>query len=144
MAANSMDDRPSLQWTGVCLDCGDAEELAAFYSRLLGWEITARDAEDTRLGGAGWIGMQDPNGGVGLNFQAEEWYQPPVWPEEPGAQAKMLHFEIAVEDLDAAIAHAVAAGARVADRQPADRPADELRIMLDPAGHPFCLFTEAQ
>jgi catechol 2,3-dioxygenase-like lactoylglutathione lyase family enzyme len=144
MAANSIGDRPSLQWTGVCLDCADAEELAAFYCRLLGWEIGARDTANTRLGGAGWIAIQDPNGGVGMNFQAEEWYEPPVWPEEPGAQAKMLHFEIAVENLEAAVAFAVAAGARVAERQPADRPADQLRVMLDPAGHPFCLFADAE
>ena len=32
-----------------------------------------------------------PDGGVGLKFQAEQWYKPPVWPEEPGAPDKMLH-----------------------------------------------------
>src|SRR4029453_15343854 len=53
--------------------------------------------------------------------QGEEWYEPPIWPEEPGALAKMMHFEILVDDLGAAIAHAVAAGARVAEHQPADR-----------------------
>ena len=52
----------------------------------------------------------------------------------------MMHFEILVDDLDAAIADAVEAGARVADHQPADRDPSLLRIMLDPAGHPFCLF----
>ena len=62
-----------------------------------------------------------------------------MWPEVPGAQTKMLHFEIQVDDLEAAAAHAVAAGARVASPQPEDRDANLLRIMLDPAGHPFCL-----
>ncbi len=46
--------------------------------------------------------MQDPAGGVGLNFQAEEWYVPPVWPEEPG-EPPMAHFEILVDDVDAAV-----------------------------------------
>jgi catechol 2,3-dioxygenase-like lactoylglutathione lyase family enzyme len=116
---------------GVCLDCADAEELARFYGRLLGWEITG--------GGGDWINMRDPAGGVGLNFQAEEWYEPPVWPEQRGAQTKMLHFEILVDDIEAAVAFAVAAGARIADHQPEDRDQNQLRIMLDPAGHPFCL-----
>ena len=72
---------PNVRWTGVCLDCADAEQLATFYGRLLGWEVTARDDQDGRLGGAGWIAMNDPAGGVGLLFQAEEWYEPPVWPD---------------------------------------------------------------
>jgi catechol 2,3-dioxygenase-like lactoylglutathione lyase family enzyme len=129
-----------IRWTGVCIDCADAEELAAFYGELLGWEITGRDTAETRLGGSGWVGLRDPEGGVGLSFQAEDWYAPPVWPEAPGEQDKMLHFEIAVDDLDAAIAQAIAAGATVAPQQPADRDQAQPRVMLDPAGHPFCLF----
>jgi catechol 2,3-dioxygenase-like lactoylglutathione lyase family enzyme len=79
----SSDSAPGhLRWTTVCLDCADAEEMAAFYGKVLGWEITA--------GGGPWILMRDPAGGVGLSFQAEEWYEPPVWPEESRAQTKML------------------------------------------------------
>ncbi len=135
MPSTSTPNRPFLRWTGVCLDCADADELAQFYRTLLGWEIAARD-------GADWITLRDPTGGVGLNIQAEAWYQPPVWPEQPGAQTKMLHFEIQVEDMDAAVAYAVATGARIAPHQPADQAPDELRVMLDPAGHPFCLYVE--
>ena len=123
--------RPSLRWTGVCIDCSDAEELSAFYGRLLGYEEAHRDGE-------GWIAMRDPAGGTGLLFQAEANYQAPVWPEEPGGQDKMLHFEIEVDDLDAAVAHAVASGATLADHQPQER----VRVMLDPAGHPFCLYLD--
>jgi hypothetical protein len=47
-----------------------------------------------------------------------------------------VHLDIGVEDLDAASAHAVAAGATVAEFQ----PQDDVRVHLDPAGHPFCLF----
>lgn len=130
-----------IRWTTVCLDCADAEELAAFYGALFGWEVTRRDTRHDRAGGAGWINMRDPKGGVGLNFQAEEWYQPPVWPEEPGAQAKMIHFEVLVDDMDAAASRVLAIGGREAPSQPEGRSPDELRVMLDPAGHPFCLFT---
>lgn len=128
------EEPPPLRWNAVCLDCSDAEELAAFYGRLLGWEITDRDGD--------WIQMADRAGGVALNFQAEEWYEPPVWPEHPGEQTKMLHFEIEVDDLEAAVAHAIVAGARQASRQPTDRDPGRLRVMFDPAGHPFCLWTK--
>lgn len=86
---------PSIRWTTLTLDCPDAEALGAFYSQLLGWAITARD-------GAGWLQLRNPQGGVGLNIQAEDSYEPPIWPEQPGHQAKMMHFEVLVDDLDAA------------------------------------------
>jgi catechol 2,3-dioxygenase-like lactoylglutathione lyase family enzyme len=124
-------NRPSLRWTGVCLDCSDADELAGFYARLLGYEEAGRDGE-------GWIAMRDPAGGTDLLIQAEAWYRPPEWPERPGEQTKMIHFEIEVDDLDAAVAHAVASGARIAEHQ----PQAGVRVMLDPAGHPFCLFVD--
>lgn len=126
----------NVRWTTVCIDCADADELAEFYCRLLGWQVTARDD--------GWVQARDPLGGVGLNFQAEDWYTPPTWPEQPGEQAKMLHFEILADDLEAAVADAVAAGATEALHQPPDRDPSGLRVMLDPAGHPFCLFVEGE
>jgi catechol 2,3-dioxygenase-like lactoylglutathione lyase family enzyme len=121
---------PSLRLETVCIDCADAGAMAAFYGRLLGWEIT--------IGEPGWVLMRDPTGGTGLSFQAEANYRPPTWPEEPAGQDKMLHLDIRVDDLDAAVEHAIAAGARLADHQPRDR----VRVMLDPAGHPFCLFLD--
>lgn len=103
--------------------------MAGFYGKLLGWEITWDDAD--------FILMRDPGGGTGLSFQEIPNYRPPVWPERPGGQDKMLHLEIKVDDLDAAVAHALACGGRLAEHQ----GRDDLRVVLDPAGHPFCLFT---
>lgn len=48
----------------------------------------------------------------------------------------MVHLDVEVEDLDAAAAHAVAAGAVLAGHQ----PQDHVQVNLDPAGHPFCLY----
>jgi Glyoxalase-like domain len=59
-----------------------------------------------------------------------------VWPERRGEQDKMIHLDIKVNDLDAAVAHALAAGARLAEHQ----GRADVRVLLDPAGHPFCLF----
>lgn len=125
----AQEPRPSLRLQTVNIDCADAEEMAAFYGRLLGWEVTYRDDD--------FVLMRDPDGGTGLSFQARPDYHPPVWPEQSGQQEKMIHLDIKVEDLDAAVSHALASGARLAEYQ----GRDDLRVMLDPAEHPFCLFT---
>lgn len=143
--ANAGESRPRVKWGSVCVDCGNADELAEFYSRLLGWEIGYRNTSDPGgLGEAGWVSLNNPSGGMGLCFQGEDRYEPPVWPDEPNAQGKMMHFEIAVDDLEGAVAQAIAAGGRVAPHQPEDRDPSTLRVMLDPAGHPFCMFPAAE
>ena len=43
----------------VVLDCPDAHELAAFYQRLLGWELTIEEDD--------WVLMRHPAGGTGLD-----------------------------------------------------------------------------
>lgn len=124
------DARPFLRIQTVNIDCDDAPAMAAFYGRFLGWEISYRDDD--------FILMRDPDGGVGLSFQQREGYVPPVWPEQPDRQDKMIHLDVRVEDLDAAVAHAIESGARLAEYQ----GRDDLRVLLDPAGHPFCLFLD--
>jgi catechol 2,3-dioxygenase-like lactoylglutathione lyase family enzyme len=124
------DSAPTVRLATVCIDCADAEAMAEFYGRLLGWEVALREPN--------WVLMRDPNGGTGLSFQAEAGYRAPTWPEKPGEQHKMLHLDIKVDDLDAAVAHALESGARLADYQPQAR----VRVMLDPADHPFCLFLD--
>lgn len=114
----------------LVVDCPDAQALSRFYSALLGWEATAREDD--------WVLMRDPNGGTGLAFQSEECYTPPVWPEEPGEQQKMLHMDFLVDDLDSACAHALSCGAVLAPAQ----FLDGVRVFFDPAGHPFCLFAD--
>jgi catechol 2,3-dioxygenase-like lactoylglutathione lyase family enzyme len=123
------EQRPSLRIQTINMDCADADAMAAFYGRLLGWEVTWRDG--------GFVLMRDPAGGTGLSFQERPDYRPPVYPEEAGAQEKMIHLDVRVTDLAVATAWALAAGARLASHQ----GRDDLRVLLDPAGHPFCLFT---
>ena len=126
-----------MRWVRVTLDCRDADELAAFYGRLFGWEVGARD-------GHGWVQLAAPDDGVGLNLQADTAYEPPVWPESPGSQAKMMHFEVLVDDLEAAVRQVHEAGGSEAPHQPSDRDPARLRVMLDPAGHPFGLFVAGE
>jgi catechol 2,3-dioxygenase-like lactoylglutathione lyase family enzyme len=120
---------PQLTVTTVNLGAPDAGALARFYVRLLDWSL-GRDEGD-------FVIIRNPAGGVSLAFQTEEQHVPPRWPAGPGDQQMQLHLEILVDDLEAAVAHAVGCGARVADFQ----PQDDVRVCLDPAGHPFCLWT---
>lgn len=85
-----------------------------------------------------WAALLDPDGQC-INLQAEDWYAPPVWPEDGSAQTKMIHFEIPTSDMEAAVALVIQAGGTEAPHQPHDRNPNELRVMLDPTGHPFCL-----
>ena len=125
-----MPERPRMALTGVVLDSADARELADFYVRLLGW---VRETDEH-----GWVTLVAPEGGAGLSFQLEPAYVRPTWPTADGAQQMMSHLDIEVDDLDFAVAHAVAAGATVAGFQ----PQDHVRVCLDPDGHPFCLYVE--
>lgn len=114
--------------TGVVLDSPNARELAAFYRRLLGWNAIQDEAD--------WVTLGAPGGGAGLSFQTETRYVRPVWPASPGDPQMSVHLDIRVEHLDEAGAHAEKAGATLADYQ----PQDDVRVYLDPAGHPFCLY----
>ena len=121
---------PRLSLSAVVLDAPDASELADFYRRLLGWEIKVDEGD--------WEMLRRPGYGTGLSFQTEEFYVRPVWPGTEGEQLMMLHLDIEVDDLNEAGAHAVAQGAVLA----AFQPQADVRVYLDPAGHPFCLWIE--
>src|SRR6266545_1335592 len=62
----------------------------------------------------------------------------PVWPPADGRQQMMMHLDFEVSDLDAAVSHALELGAHEAEHQ----PQDNVRVLVDPAGHPFCLYVD--
>ncbi len=117
-----------LTLASTVLNSPDPIALGHFYQRLLGWEVADEDPT--------WVKLVNPEGGTGLSFQIEDTYERPVWPAEAGEQQMMLHLDIRVDDLEAGCAHARACGATLADYQ----PQDDVRVHLDPDGHPFCLF----
>jgi hypothetical protein len=82
-------------------------------------------------GATGWIG-------INFAFELDRHYRPPVWPSEPDSQQQMVHLDIGVTDLAAAVEDAIELGARLADFQ----PQEDIRVMLDPDGHPFCLYLD--
>jgi catechol 2,3-dioxygenase-like lactoylglutathione lyase family enzyme len=123
-------DHPAMTLTSTVRESTDPCALAAFYGGLLGWPVGTDEPT--------WVTLRPDGGGAGLSFQLAEGYVRPTWPPVDGAQQMSAHLDIEANDLEAAVAHAVAAGATVADFQ----PQDDVRVCLDPDGHPFCLFVE--
>jgi predicted enzyme related to lactoylglutathione lyase len=114
-------------WWGSAIEAPDPGALARFYSELLGWPI-GHEEPGTAIVAA-------PQGAIYLVFQQADDYQTPVWPPVDGKQRPMMHFDFQVGDLESAVADAVALGASLAAAQ----PQKNVRVLLDPAGHPFCL-----
>src|SRR5688500_3974292 len=128
--------------SGPVIGCADAFAMAEFYAELLGWNVV--DKSDLDPGG--WALVRSPSGEQKVEFQREEPFVPPVWPTVAGEQQMGMHLDIAIDNLGTGadrparffefVDHAVSLGARLADHQ----PQEHVRVMLDPSGHPFCLF----
>ncbi|WP_432509980.1 VOC family protein [Kineococcus sp. SYSU DK001] len=117
-----------LRLTSTVLDSPEPVALAAFYRHLLGLRTREEDPD--------WVVLADPLGGPGLSFQREESFVRPRWPAQAGDQQMQVHLDVAVDDLVAAVEHAVAGGAVVEEFQ----PQETVRVMRDPHGHLFCLY----
>ena len=124
--------RTKSQWWGVALDAPSAPELARFYQRLLGWQLLEDSPQWATL-------APSQDAGFNLAFQTEPGFVRPVWPTQEGEPQMSMHLDIEVDDLDQAVAHAVEVGAELASYQ----PQETVRVMLDPVGHPFCLYVDS-
>ncbi|RRQ28818.1 VOC family protein [Rhodococcus sp. Eu-32] len=122
-----MSEKPVAALKMVTLDCANPAESAEFWSALLGWTVAHAEQEYAMVTG----------GDTALGFGRVEDYVSPAWPNPHGS--KQFHFDLAVDDLDDAARRAVDLGAVLPD----DQPGETWRVLLDPAGHPFCL-TKAQ
>lgn len=116
-----------LKLRSVVLDSGDFLKLAEFYVKLLGWEMRYCDEHYAE------VGAED--GTISFFFQNAEGYIPPIWPEKPGKQQQMLHLDYVTADVKQAVEHALRCGAKKAP----DTFMKNAQVMLDPAGHPFCI-----
>ncbi len=118
-------------WVGTVLGTPDPPGLARFYAGLVGGEVDDRDA--------GFVTLRVGDSTTYLAFQLEPDHTPPSWPAAPGDQQMQVHLDIGVTSVAEAVEDAVALGARLADLQ----PQDDVRVLLDPAGHPFCLYLDS-
>jgi hypothetical protein len=110
----------------VSLDCPDPHALARFYATMLDTEV-AFESED-------FCALQLDH--LWLSLVRITGHRPPTWPD--GEVPKQVHLEFSVGDLEAGEEAALAAGATKSATQPSP---ERWRVMLDPAGHPFCLTT---
>ena len=116
---------------GFAFDCKNANELADFYLKLTGWQKEIASDE--------WAALRIPQGSL-LVFQTVANYQAPVWPWQDDKQQQMAHIDFLVEDLEAAVEHAINCGAIKARVQYYETST----VLFDPSGHPFCLSTADQ
>ncbi|MEV5695206.1 VOC family protein [Micromonospora globbae] len=113
----------------VNLDSSDPAAHAAFYHRVLGWEVTHSQPEYAMISG----------GGAAIGFGLVEGYRPPSWPDSGGG--KRYHLDVYVDDLALAEKEFVAAGATKPEFQPGD---GRWVVLVDPIGQPFCICPRPQ
>lgn len=116
------DDDPWIALAAITFDCPDGEELWKFY-----WQL-------------GSLSLQDVNGmapalvadtGLLVLIQQVEDYQGPTWPTQERGQ--QIHIDFHTEDRPGHVQRATELGATL---QVIEKG---FTVMLDPAGHPFCI-----
>jgi hypothetical protein len=112
-----------LRLVGISLDCADPAVLAAFYQELLDGELvwSKPASAGVKVGGAVLIAQRVPN------------YIPPQWPG-----TAIVHLDFAAgRNIEGPVTFALKLGAVRAAHQPDERWC----VLIDPAGHPFCITT---
>lgn len=115
MSDHTSEGTLAIGWISV--DCRDPRALAEWWRRLIGGATTVDDDGDVQLAGGPFtlLFLKVPEGKTVKN---------------------RLHFDLRVDDFDAAVATALALGAT---------PADEVyegprwRVLRDPEGNEFCI-----
>lgn len=114
---------PVMQWQMLARD---PAAVASFYGKLFGWSIETNNALGYR--------MVDTQSGRGINGG--------IWPS-PAEGHNFVQLFIEVEDVDAYLTKATAAGATVLVPKQILPDGDALAIMLDPVGMSFGLYSPA-
>lgn len=125
----------------TALDATDVRGLAEFYRELL--DLRYRPGDEPPGDGApddrDWLVLVDGAGERVLAFQQVRTLARPTWPSEE--VPKQMHLDFRVPDAEALERHrrrAEELGAALLLDRTADE-AEPLYVLVDPAGHPFCL-----
>jgi glyoxalase superfamily protein len=144
------------RFPSIVIDCPDPDALASFYGTMLDWKVEP---------GSDWVDIRADYGQC-ISFQKVDDFTPPTWPSQEAPQQmhldvvvddldaaeaavldyrapewpgqehpQQLHVDVVVDDLDVAEAAVLELGAAKHEHQ----PGTTFRVLLDPAGHPFCL-----
>lgn len=116
-----MDTQP-VNLAMITLDAPEVSPMADFWSAALGWPVVVATDEYAML--------QGPSHALGIGRIPD--HQPPKWPDDG---RKQFHFDLGADDLEASAARLVELGAT----RPEEQPGETWIVLLDPAGHPFCL-----
>lgn len=129
--------------SSTVLDATDARGLAEFYRALLGLRYRPGDepGADGTEDEADWLVLVDDEGRRVASFQGVDELPRSTWPttEVP----MQLHLCFIVDDPSDLEPHRLRAeelGATVLRRS--EEPEEVLYVLADPAGHPFCLYTQ--
>lgn len=127
--SKSIEGPPSLR---VCIDVPDVNAAVAFYTGALGFVVASlRDGWATLEGAAVPLDLlQKPAGSLP--------YSGATLPRSYARHWTPIHLDLAVGDLDRAIARAVEQGARQ-EREVAAHAWGRIALMSDPFGNGFCL-----
>lgn len=106
----------------VTLDTAEVAPLAEFWSAALEWPAVAVTDDYAML--------QGPSHALGIGRTPD--FQAPKWPDHGH---KQFHFDLSADDIEAAVTRLIELGAT----QPESQPGTGWVVLLDPAGHPFCV-----
>jgi predicted enzyme related to lactoylglutathione lyase len=128
-------ETPSARLRGMDLliniDVPNLEQGVAFYAQAFGLVVTRRlGAEVVELSGfpAPLYLLQKPSGSIGAGADSRRYDR--HWTP--------LHIDLVVDDIEAALARAIAAGAR-AETEIRVKSWGKIAVLSDPFGHGFCL-----
>lgn len=109
--------------TSIAIDCADPRLLAAFWSTVLGWQVTGHDEDSVSIGTRG--------APFGIEF---------LEVPEPKQTKNRLHLDLNATDRDqkAELDRLIDLGARPADIGQGDV---SWYVLADPEGNEFCLLS---
>jgi predicted enzyme related to lactoylglutathione lyase len=112
----------NLVW--VDIECAQPPVLAEFYHQVLGWDVLSSFDEYAVIS----------DGSSSVRFGRVDDYDGPGWPDT--AAPKRYHLDMQVDDVAKAVKQCLDLGACKPEFQPGG---DRWTVLIDPAGHPFCL-----
>ena len=117
---------PHAEIATLVINCTDPEPMIAMYSAL-------GAVPDERYPDHGALIIS----GITVCFQVAEDHVAPSWPTGPNPTT--IHLDFFVDSVDEMELHLLQHGASKATLQPHEEHG--LVVMIDPAGHPFCIGT---
>ena len=135
-----MPDFPKL--LHIAIDTTDPRGLAEFYRELLGLHYRPGDEPptDDTVDDADWLVLIDDDDRRQLAVQGVSDLTPTTWPSHDIPMQLHVDFTVSsVAELERHRARAETLGARVLHDRTDDED-EQLYVLADPSGHPFCLF----